>query len=114
MADRVGAAVERGVVDGTRQAMEDTMGEGMGAFPGDLGVPSGPVPAAEQFPPVPPEDLGPDPVLDDYAQQCFAGALQACDDLLYESPPMSDYETYATTCGGRVKEYTVLTCTELE
>ncbi|TQN37463.1 hypothetical protein FHU33_4115 [Blastococcus colisei] len=110
MAERVGSAVERGIVDGTRQAME----EAMGAFPEDLGFPSGPVPTSEQFPPVPPEDLGPDPVLDDYAQLCFDGALQACDDLLYESPPMSDYETYATTCGGRVKEYTVMSCTELE
>ncbi len=110
IADQVGQAIEKGIVDGSRQAMEDTMS----AFPEDMGFPGGPVPAAEQFPPVPPEDLGPDPVLDDYAQQCFDGALQACDDLLYESPPMSQYETYGATCGGRVKEYTVGTCTELE
>jgi hypothetical protein len=115
MADRVGPAVERGIVDGTEQAMRDAMDEAMGVFPEDMGgYLGGPVPASEQFPPVPPEDLGPDPVLDDYAQQCFEGALQACDDLLYESAPMSEYETYGATCGGRVKEYTVVSCTDLE
>lgn len=116
IADQVGPAVEEGIVDGSQQAMEDAMGGVWGAFPEDMGMPGGggPIPAAEQFPPVPPEDLGPDPVLDDYAQQCFDGELQSCDDILYESPPLSAYEAYGATCGGRVKEYTVASCTELE
>jgi hypothetical protein len=63
---------------------------------------------------VPPQGLGPDPVLDGYAQQCFAGDFQACDDLFFESPPLSAYEEYASTCGGRVKIYTVPYCTELD
>ena len=72
---------------------------------------AGPV---EQFPPVDPGQLGPDPVLDGYAAECFAGDLQACDDLFFESPPLSAYEEYASTCGGRVKLYTVPFCTELD
>lgn len=74
-------------------------------------VAGGPV---EQFPAVAPGDLGPDPVLNAYAGSCFAGDLQACDDLWYESPPMSDYETYAGTCGGRVKQDAVAACTDLD
>ena len=41
-------------------------------------------------------------------------SLQACDDLMYASPPLSDYEEYASTCGGRVEEFSVPVCTELE
>ncbi len=85
------------------------MGLGMGV--GMVEEPLGPV---EQFPATPPGDLGPDPVLDEYADACFAGDFQACDDLLYESPPLSEYEEYGGTCGGRVKPFDVATCTELE
>ena len=80
----------------------------------DAGMAEEPLPPAEEFPAVPPGDLGPDPVLDEYADACFAGDFQACDDLLYESPPLSEYEEYAGTCGGRVKAYDVATCTDLE
>ena len=72
------------------------------------------MPPVEQFPAVAPGALGPDPVLDAYAQSCFAGDLQACDDLFYESPPMSGYEEYGTTCAGRVKQYAVEYCTDLD
>lgn len=68
----------------------------------------------EEFPAVPPADLGPDPVLDEYADACFAGDFQACDDLMYESPPLSEYEEYGATCAGRVKPYDVMACTDLE
>ncbi|MFP5369219.1 MAG: hypothetical protein ACLGI3_00485 [Actinomycetes bacterium] len=85
------------------------LGPGMG-----VGMEAEPLPPVEEFPAVPPGELGPDPVLDEYADACFAGELQACDDLLYESPPLSEYEEYATTCGGRVKPYGVASCTELE
>jgi hypothetical protein len=61
-----------------------------------------------------PDVPGPDPVLDAYAQNCFGGDLQACDDLYYESAPMSGYENDGSTCGGRVKQMTVYACTELD
>ncbi len=104
-----------GIIGGTTEAMEQSMEDAMAfAEEGIMGEgmedPMGPV---EQFPPVEPGDLGPDPVLNTYAEDCFAGELQACDDLYYEAPPMSEYESYATTCGGRVKEYAVTACTEL-
>ncbi|MGY1773619.1 hypothetical protein [Blastococcus sp. SYSU D00813] len=71
-------------------------------------------PDVEQFPPVPPGDLGADPELDQYAQECFDGDLDSCDDLYSESPPLSAYEEYAATCGGRVKSYSAPFCTDLE
>lgn len=71
-------------------------------------------PPVEQFPAVAPGVLGPDPVLDTYATQCFGGDLQSCDDLYYEAPPLSDYEQYGGTCGGRVKAGSAPACTELD
>ncbi|MGY2003677.1 hypothetical protein [Blastococcus sp. SYSU DS1024] len=104
--------IREGMVEGSRAQMEDVGGyvdEEMGGW--YAGSPGG---AVEQFPAVEPGDLGPDPTLDAYAEGCFGGELQACDDLMYESPPLSAYEEYASTCGGRVKAYTVMACTELE
>jgi hypothetical protein len=87
-------------------------GAGMGSGMGEAYAPYGPV---EQSEPVPPDGLlGPDPVLDAYAQQCFDGDLQSCDDLFAESAPLSEYEEYASTCGGRVKGLSVYACTELD
>ncbi|MGY2064407.1 hypothetical protein [Blastococcus sp. SYSU DS0619] len=103
--------IREGLAEGTQDQMDSAMGmleEGMGWYGG---MPAGTV---EQFPPVAPGDLGPDQTLDAYAQGCFDGDLQSCDDLMYESPPLSGYEEYASTCGGRVKAYTVMVCTELE
>jgi hypothetical protein len=88
--------------------------ESVGSFDEEFawgGPGMGPV---EQFPPVEPGELGPDPVLDDYAASCFEGDLQACDDLLFESAPLSEYEPYAPSCGGRVEQYLVAACTDLE
>lgn len=70
--------------------------------------------AVEQSDPVEPGVLGDDPELDGYAADCFAGTLDACDQLFYESAPFSEYERYGSTCGGRVKPYTVAYCTDLE
>ena len=108
----------RGAADDAGRAAGEAMGE---AMTGDIaesfavdpfvGGTLGPV---EQSAPVPPGALGPDPVLDAYAQQCFDGDLQSCDDLYVESPPLSDHEDYGTTCGGRVKAWTVPFCTELD
>ena len=108
-------AVRDGITEGIGEAVEQSMGDAMAFAEEGLGVEgregaTGPV---EEYPPVEPEDLGPDPVLDAYAQDCFAGDLQACDDLYYEAPPMSEYESYGVTCGGRVKECAVMACTEL-
>ncbi|WP_347059497.1 hypothetical protein ABC795_03445 [Blastococcus sp. HT6-30] len=103
--------IRQGMADGAQDQMDAAMGmldQSMGWY---AGTPTGPV---DQFPPVEPGDLGPDGALDAYAQTCFDGELQSCDDLMYESPPLSDYEEYASTCGGRVKPYAVMACTELE
>lgn len=51
-----------------------------------------------------PGDLGDDAELDALAQDCFEGNMEACDDLFFESDINSAYETYATTCGGRLPE----------
>jgi hypothetical protein len=102
--DEVRTAVEEGITDGMAESMEeDILAEEYSA--------SGPV---EEFPPTAPRDLGPDPVLNAYAQGCFTGDLQSCDDLYNTSPPLSDYEEYAATCAGRVKPYIVMSCTQLE
>jgi hypothetical protein len=119
----VGALVLRGAADDVGRAAGEAMGASMGAsmaealhggaateYQGNGGI-LGPV---EQSEPVPPADLGPDPVLDAYAQGCFDGDLQSCDDLFVESPPLSPYEEYAGTCGGRVKAWTVPYCTDLD
>lgn len=117
----VGALVLRGAADDAGRAAGEAMGASMGeafygggvteGYYGGSGGVLGPV---EQSEPVPPGELGPDPVLDGYAQGCFDGDLQSCDDLFVESPPLSQYEEYATTCGGRVKAWTVPYCTDLD
>ena len=58
----------------------------------DSGVP----PATQE-----PTGLGSDPVMDRYAQECYDGDMEACDDLFRESPVDSAYETYGGTCAGR-------------
>jgi hypothetical protein len=65
-------------------------------------------------PPVAATGLGNDPDLNDYATRCHDGDMQACDDLYQESDPMSRYEQYGMTCGGRVKPFDVDNCTDLD
>ena len=48
-----------------------------------------------------PDGLGNDSVLNEYAQSCFDGDMQACDDLYSQSEVDSAYETYGGTCAGR-------------
>ncbi|MBN1091642.1 hypothetical protein JKP75_03065 [Blastococcus sp. TML/M2B] len=48
-----------------------------------------------------PEGLGDDPELDDYAEECHDGDMQACDDLFNQSPVGSAYELYGGSCAGR-------------
>ena len=50
--------------------------------------------------------------MDDNASSCFGGEMQACDGLFYESPPVLKYEDCAVTCGGRVKQFAVVACTD--
>jgi hypothetical protein len=70
--------------------------------------------AAHTSAPVAPAGLGSDPELDDYAARCYTGEMQACDDLYDMSDPMSRYEQYGMTCGGRVKSFEVDYCTDLD
>jgi hypothetical protein len=69
------------------------------------------VPTSE---PVDPSGLGTDAGLNSYAARCYAGDMQACDDLYDLADPMSRYEQYAMTCGGRVKPFDVEYCTDLD
>ena len=59
-------------------------------------------------------DYGDDPVLDAYYDGCTNGDGQACDDLYFQSPFGSAYETYGDTCGGRFGESPGLCSTALE
>ena len=45
------------------------------------------------------DTYGDDPALDALWDQCEAGDLTACDDLWWLSPPDSEYEAFADTCG---------------
>ena len=63
---------------------------------------------------VPPEGLGDDPLMDQYAQACYDGDMTACDSLFRESEPDSAYELYGGTCAGRqaVEVATTVYCTD--
>jgi hypothetical protein len=97
------------------------MSEGFGSVRASLAAPeeaagsaAGAVDAVERYPAAEPGHLGEDPALDATARSCFAGDLSACDVLWAESAPMSSYEQYAATCGGRVKRDAVPACTDLD
>jgi hypothetical protein len=95
--------------DRVAESLDQRLGWSSDPFP--TAEPAGPI---EQSEPVPPGVLGPDPVLNAYAQQCFDGDLQSCDDLFFNSTPMSDYEEYGMSCGRRVEAGAVIACTELD
>ncbi|MDQ2650292.1 MAG: hypothetical protein M3Z03_12160, partial [Actinomycetota bacterium] len=44
---------------------------------------------------------GDDPDLDRFWDDCYAGAMTACDSLYLSAPSGTDYEVYGATCGGR-------------
>ncbi len=50
---------------------------------------------------MPPTGLGDDPVMNAYAQDCYDGDMEACDNLFLESEVDSPYEVYGGTCAGR-------------
>ena len=61
-----------------------------------------PAPGGALPPPtVTPDGLGDDPVLNQYAQDCYDGIMDACDDLYLESEEDSQYAAYGDTCAGR-------------
>jgi hypothetical protein len=106
-AESIGEGIGRGMVTAQEEVYSSMSEEDLGWYagppldPSEIGEPTTPV-------------TGPDPTLDAYAQACFEGDYQSCDDLYYESPPLSDYEEYGVTCGGRVKNGDVMACTDLE
>lgn len=52
---------------------------------------------------------GDDAALDELYDGCEGGDLAACDELYWDSPIGSEYEDFATTCGGRT-DYAAATC----
>ena len=103
-------------VDSDYEAYGDTCGgrqePGTGGYCG-LETDAGPTepPSGE---PVPPEGLGTDPALDALAQSCYAGDMEACDDLYGSAESGSAYHVYGDTCGGRQPENTGRFCTALD
>ena len=59
------------------------------------------VPGVVPPPTIEPTGLGTDPALDELAQFCFDGDLQACDDLWRDSDEGTSYHDYGDTCAGR-------------
>jgi hypothetical protein len=106
-AESIGEGIGRGMVAAQEEVYSSMSEEDFGWY---AGPPLDPADIGDPVPPV----TGPDQTLNAYAQACFEGDHQSCDDLFYESPPLSDHEEYGATCGGRVKVGDVLSCTELE
>jgi len=69
---------------------------------------------AEPVEPTPPGQLGADPELDALASECYAGDMDACDELYDSSESASDYQVYGDTCAGRQPEDTGQYCRDLE
>ena len=67
--------------------------------------PSSIPPATEQ-----PTGLGDDLTLDQLAQSCFDGDMEACDDLFDSAPIGSNYRVYGDTCAGRQQPGTFNYC----
>ena len=70
-------------------------------------------PAPNGIPPatIPPDGLGDDPVLQEFAQQCYDGQMFSCDVLFTASEDGSPYKNYADTCAGRQPAGTGTFCT---
>jgi hypothetical protein len=77
-------------------------------MPGPTVPPTSPagIPPATQQPTL----LGDDPALNALAQSCFAGDMQACDDLFDLAPIGSAYMDYGDTCAGRQEPHTFNYC----
>jgi hypothetical protein len=70
-------------------------------------------PTGRAIPPatVPPQGLGNDPQLDQYAQTCHDGDMAACDTLFKQSEAASRYQAYGDSCAGRRPLGTDVSCT---
>jgi len=70
-------------------------------------------PTGSEIPPatVPPQGLGNDPQLDQYAQICHDGDMAACDTLFKQSEAASRYQAYGDSCAGRRPLGTDVSCT---
>ncbi|TWH71629.1 hypothetical protein JD78_00127 [Modestobacter roseus] len=121
-AEDLGRGIGAGMIDASAAAMDDALADlrddygmadrGLGIFgPDDSGLDAAEV---EQTAPEAPDGLGEDPVLDALAQRCFDGEFHTCDDLYQEAPLDPGYGPYGLTCGGRVAEYDVWTCSQLD
>jgi hypothetical protein len=93
-----------GNTDATTRNGSATTAQGSSASPAD-GLP----PAT-----VAPDGLGDDPVLDEYAANCYDGDMRACDTLYDQSDVGSTYEAYGGTCAGRqpIRDSDVVYCTD--
>jgi hypothetical protein len=74
--------------------------------PGGAATTTTTAPAGSDLPPADPVPGGDDEQLNQLAQQCHDGDMQACDDLFNQSDFDSAYEDYGNTCGGRVPDNT--------
>ncbi|MGY1841236.1 MULTISPECIES: hypothetical protein [unclassified Modestobacter] len=121
-AEDLGRGIGEGLVEASAAAMDDALssyrddhgtdGYGLDVLGSDdYGLDATQV---EQSDPEAPDGLGEDPVLDGYAQECFGGDLPACDVLYQEAPLEPGYGEYGLTCGGRVEEYAVHSCSQLD
>jgi hypothetical protein len=70
-------------------------------------------PNGREIPPatVPPQGLGNDPQLDQYARTCHDGDMAACDTLFKQSEAASRYQAYGDSCAGRRPLGTDVSCT---
>jgi hypothetical protein len=109
----VGAVASGILVTTAVRSAAEGMSEGIGSVRQTLAHQTDAA-AVDRSAAIAPGDLGKDPALDAAAQSCFAGDLQACDDLGSASPPRSDYAHYAATCGGRVEPDSVSACIDLD
>src|SRR4051812_10861896 len=76
---------------------EETSSSNSRPTPGGSAQPPDNIPAATQRP----DNLGDDVTLNRFAQDCYDGKMQSCDDLYLQSPQGSPYQSYGATCAGR-------------
>jgi hypothetical protein len=97
-------------IDSPYEEYGDTCGGRQAAGTGQLCGLESEAPSGD---PIPPEGLGNDPELDALAGSCYAGDMDACDELYGSSDSGSTYQIYGDTCGGRQPENTGRYCTAL-
>ena len=66
--------------------------------------------SGEPVDPPSPGNVDYDPEYAELADDCHDGDMSACDDLYFQTPVDDPYETYGTTCGGRLDDETYGDC----